>query len=78
MALRTPINVGLFYFIMCEDPHEWNFTEIAFGRGLGHVTSHYTRGSVTALHDFGGALGRPSDTLFWALTISCSRLLVRV
>ena len=32
------------------------------------MTSHYTRGSVTTLHDFGGALGRPLDTFFWALT----------
>ena len=26
------------------------------------MASHYTRGSVTALHDFGGVLGRPLDT----------------
>jgi hypothetical protein len=31
MALRTLTAVGLFYFIMCEDPHEWKFIEIAFG-----------------------------------------------
>jgi hypothetical protein len=28
---------------------------------------------MTTLHDFGGALGRPLDTFFWALTISWSR-----
>ena len=38
----------------------------------------YTRGSMTTLHDFGGVLGRPLDTFFWALTISWSPLLVRV
>ena len=31
MALRTLITVDLFYYIMCEDPHEKNFIEIAFG-----------------------------------------------
>ena len=30
------------------------------------------------LHDVGGVLGQPLDTLFWALTISWSRLLARV
>ena len=38
------------------------------------MTSHYTWRSVTTLHDVGGVLGRPSDTFFWALTISWSRL----
>ena len=42
------------------------------------MTSHYTGGFVTTLRDFGGVLGRPLDTFFWALTISWSRLLVRV
>ena len=42
------------------------------------MTSLYTRGPVTTLHDFGGVLGRPLHTLFWALTISWSRLLARV
>ena len=31
MALRTLTTVGLFYFIMCEDLHEYKFIEIAFG-----------------------------------------------
>ena len=43
-----------------------------------HITSHYTWESVTTLHDFGGVLGWPLDTFFWALTISWSRLLARV
>ena len=42
------------------------------------MTSHYTSESVTTLHGFGGVLGRPLDTLFWALTISWKRLLARV
>jgi hypothetical protein len=42
------------------------------------MTSHYTWGSVTTLHDFGGVLGRPLDIFFWALTISSSRLLAHV
>ena len=33
---------------------------------------------MTTLHGFGGALGQPLDTFFWALTISWSQLLARV
>ena len=29
------------------------------------MTSHYTWRSMTALHDFGGVLGRPLDFFFW-------------
>ena len=64
--------------------HAWGpaWIEIYWNRiGLkarSHMTSHYTWGSVTTLYDFGGVLGRPSDTFFWALTISWSRLLARV
>ena len=43
-----------------------------------HMASRYTWRFVTTLHDFGGVLGRPLDTFLWALTISWSRLLVRV
>ena len=43
-----------------------------------HMTSHYTWGSVTTLHSFGGGWRRPWDTSFWALTISWSRLLAHV
>ena len=31
MALQGLTTVGLFQFIMCEDPHEYKFFEIAFG-----------------------------------------------
>ena len=31
MALRTFTTVDLFYFIMCEDLHEYKFFEITFG-----------------------------------------------
>ena len=37
------------------------------------MTLHYTWESVTALHDFGGALGRPLDTSSWALRIPWSQ-----
>jgi hypothetical protein len=47
-------------------------------RAWSPMTSHYTRGSVTTLDEFGGVLGRPLDTFFWALTISWSQLLARV
>jgi hypothetical protein len=33
-------------------------------RARSHLTSHYTRGSVTTLDDFGGMLGQPLDTFF--------------
>ena len=33
---------------------------------------------MTTLHDIGGLLGRPSDTFFWALTISWSRMILVV
>ena len=42
------------------------------------MTSHYTWGYVTTLHDFGGVLGRPLDAFNWALAISRSRLLACV
>ena len=42
------------------------------------MTSHYTQGSMTKLHDFEGVLGRPLKPFFWALTVSWSRLLARV
>jgi hypothetical protein len=47
-------------------------------RTRSHMTSHYSWGSMTTLHIFGGVLGRPFKTFFWALTISWSRLLARV
>jgi hypothetical protein len=64
--------------------HAWEPTWIDFHwnniwlRARSHVTSHYSWGSVTTLHGFGGVLGRPLDTFFWALTLSWSRLLAHV
>ena len=46
-------------------------------RAWSHMASRYTWGSVTTLHDFGGVLGWPLDTFFWALTIPWSRFLAR-
>ena len=42
VALRTLTSIGLFYFIMCEDPHELTLIEIAFGGGPGHIRLHTT------------------------------------
>ena len=42
MVLRMLTTVNLFYFIMCEDPHEEKFIEIAFGWGPGHIWLHNT------------------------------------
>jgi hypothetical protein len=47
-------------------------------RAWSQMASHYPWGSVTTLHDFGGVLGQPSDTFFWSLTSSWSRLLACV
>ena len=59
MALWTLTTVGLLYFIMREGPTwieiHWNSIWL---RARWHMTSHYTWGSVTTLHDFGGVLGR--------------------
>ena len=46
-------------------------------RAPSHMASNYTWGYVTTLHDFGGMMGWPYDTSFWAITISWSRLLHR-
>jgi hypothetical protein len=42
MALQTLTTIDLFYFIMCEDPHEWKFIDLAFGWGPGHTWFHTT------------------------------------
>jgi hypothetical protein len=47
-------------------------------RTRSHTASHYTWGSMTTLQAFGGFLGRPLDTFFWALTISRSWLLAHI
>ena len=42
-------------------------------RARSQMTSYYTWGSVTTLHDFGGVSGRILGTFFWALTMSWSQ-----
>ena len=42
MALRTLTTVDLFYSIMCEDLHEYEFIEIAFGSEPGHIQLYTT------------------------------------
>ena len=61
--------------IMCENPHEQNFIEMAFGWGPGQVWLHAIL-EVPWPHEM--SLGRPLNTFFWALTISWSRLLACV
>jgi hypothetical protein len=81
MPLKMLTTVDIFnFYIMCEDPHDWKFIGIAFDWGPGHIWLHITLEGMWphALYDFGGVLGRPLDTFFWALTISWSRLLTRV
>ena len=39
----------------------WNSTWL---RARSRMTSHYTGGSMTTLHDFGGVLGQALDTFF--------------
>ena len=42
MTLQMLNTVGLFYFIMCEDPHKHKSIEIVFGWGSGHIWIHTT------------------------------------
>ena len=42
LALWPFTTIGLFYFIMCEDLHEWKFIEIAFALQPGHIWLHTT------------------------------------
>ena len=64
--------------------HVWGPTRIGIHRNSIwlraqlHMSSHYSWGSVTTLHDFEGVLGWPLDIFFWALKISWSRLLAHV
>ena len=43
-------------------------------RARSHVTTHYTWGSMTTLHDFGGVLGWPLHTFFWTLNFMVTTL----
>ena len=40
MALRMLTTIDLFCSIVCEDPHEHEFIEIAFGWGPSHIRPH--------------------------------------
>ena len=42
MAIWPLITVGLFYLIMCEDPHQWKSIKIAFVWQPGHIWLHTT------------------------------------
>ena len=59
-------NTHNIWFILFH--HVWESTWIEthwnsiWSRTQSHMTSHYTWGSVTTLHGFGGALGWPWDT----------------
>ena len=64
----------LFYHVWGPAWRENHWNSI-WSRAWFYMISHYAWGFVTTLHDFGGVLGRPLDTFFWALTISWSRLL---
>ena len=79
MALITLTTIGLSYFNHVWEPAwieiHWNNIWL---RDWSRMTSHYTWGSVTTLHDFEGVVGWPLDTFFWALKISWSRFLARV
>ena len=67
----------LFHHVWGPAWIEIHWTNI-WWRARPHMTSHYTWGCVTTLHEFGGVLGQPLDTFFWALTFSRSWLLARV
>ena len=68
------------YVLSCARAHvNRPFVEIAYGSGPGHIWLHATlEGLWYTIHDVGGAVGRPSDTFFWALIISWAGLLARV
>ena len=79
IALSILTTVDLFYFYHVWGPAwieiHWNSIWL---RAQSHMDSHYIWWSMTTLHDFGGVLGWPLDTFFWALTVSWSRLLYHV
>ena len=62
-AFLTLTTADLLYFIIYEKPAwikiHWNSIWL---RARSHMTSPYTWGSVTTLHDLGDVLGRPLDT----------------
>jgi hypothetical protein len=64
--------------------HAWGLTWLKIHwdniwlKAQSHMTSHYTWGSMSTRHDFGGGVGTAIGHFFWALTISWSRLLAHV
>ena len=79
MPLRMLTTADLFFFYQVWGSAWIEIHWISIWlRTWSHMTSHYTWGSVTTLNGFGGGLGRPLDTFFWALTISWSRFLAHV
>ena len=72
MALWTFTTVDFFSILSCvRTCMNRNSLKQRLVESRSHMTSHYTWGFVTT-HDFGGVLGWPLDTFFWALTISWS------
>ena len=82
LAYHGTPNAHTRWFILLS--HVWGPTWIEIHwnciwlRVRSHMTSQYTWGSATTLHDFGGGLGMAFGHFFWALTIWWSRLLARV
>ena len=68
----------LFDYIMCEDPHESKFIEIAFGWGPNHIWLHTTLEDPWPHTWFWRHLGTALHTFFWTLKISRSRPLAHV
>ena len=68
MALQTLTTVDLFYFNMCDDPHEWDFIEIAFG--CRPVTYDFTLHLKIRDHTtwFWGCVGTTPWTLSFGLS----------
>ena len=47
MALRSLTSVDLVYVLSCvKTPHEYNFIDITFGWGFGHIWLHTTLGAM--------------------------------
>jgi hypothetical protein len=54
---------NVFYYVWGHACIEIHGNSIRL-RAWSHMTSHYTWGSVSTLHEFEDVLGRPSDTFF--------------
>ena len=77
MNAHNHLSILFFYHVLGPKWRELQWNSIWL-RTWSHMALHYTWGFVTTLHDFGGVLGRPLNTSFWALIISWSRFLGRV